>query len=120
MRRRDFIAGIGSAMIWPVVASTQQAKLTIGFLSGGREPGNQKLIAAFHQGLREQGYVEGRDLEIVYPWAANRYDQLAAMAADLVRRRVSLIVTTAGNAPALAAKSATRSIPIVFQLGGDP
>jgi putative ABC transport system substrate-binding protein len=92
----------------------------IGFLSGATEPGNRNLIAAFHRGLGEQGYVEGRDLEIVYRWAATRYDQLPAMAADLVRRRVSLIVITAGNAPALAAKSATRSIPIVFQLGGDP
>src|SRR3954447_5353782 len=103
MRRRVFIAGLGSTATWPIVASTQQlARPTIGFLSGGT--GNPKLIAAFHQGLGEQGYAERRDVEIIYRWADNRYDQLPAMAADLVRRRVDLIVTTAGNAAALAAK----------------
>jgi len=119
MRRRVFIAGLGSTAIWSTAASAQQlARPTIGFLSGGT--GIQKLIAAFHQGLGEQGFVEGRDVEVVYRWAVNRYDQLPAMAADLVRRRVDVIVTSAGNAAALAAKSATRSIPIVFQSGGDP
>jgi len=121
MRRRRFIAGLGTTALWPVVANTQQlTKPTIGFLSGGTEPGNPKLIAAFHQGLGEHGYAEGRNVEIIYRWAANQYDQLPAMAADLVRRQVGLIVTTASNASALAAKSATRSIPIVFQTGGDP
>jgi putative tryptophan/tyrosine transport system substrate-binding protein len=121
MRRREFIAGLGSATVWPVVANTQQlARPTIGYLSGATETANSKLTAAFRQGLREQGYAEGRDVEIIYRWSSQRYDQLPAMAADLVRRRVNLIVTTAGNAPALAAKSATSSIPIVFQLGGDP
>jgi putative ABC transport system substrate-binding protein len=121
MRRRSFIAGLGSAAAWPVAANTQQlARPTIGYLSGATESGNSKLTDAFRQGLREQGYTEGRDVEIIYRWSDQRYDQLPAMASDLVRRRVNLIVTTAGNAPALAAKSATSSIPIVFQLGGDP
>src|SRR5262249_38717726 len=121
MRRRDFIVGLGSAVIPRALASAQQLSMPIiGFLSGATEPGNQNLISPFHRCLGEQGYTEGRNVQIIYRWAAARYDQLPAMAADLIGRQVSLIVTTAGNAPALAAQSATRSIPIVFQLGGDP
>src|SRR5713226_4550179 len=78
------------------------------------------LPAAFRQGLSENGYVEGQNLAIEYRWAEGHYDRLPAMAADLVGRKVDLIVTDGGNAPVLAAKGATSTIPVVFQTGGDP
>jgi putative ABC transport system substrate-binding protein len=122
MRRREFIAGLGSAVAWPVVARAQQQPglPVIGWLSAGTETALRVPTAAFHQGLGEVGYVEGRNVEILYRWAETRYDQLRALAADYVRRRVAVIVATAGVVPALAAKSATTTIPIVFAFGGDP
>jgi putative ABC transport system substrate-binding protein len=121
MKRRAFVAGLGSAALWPVAARAQQSTMpVIGYLSGGTELEGRRLTAAFHQGLGEQGFVEGRNVEVLYRWAENQYDRLPVFAAELVRRRVAVIATTAGAGAALAAKSATTSIPIVFQTGADP
>jgi len=119
MQRRDFIAGLGSAAAWPLVARAQQARV-VGVLSAGTDGTAPHQIAAFRSGLRESGYFEGRSVEILFRFAENRYDRLPAQAADLVRRRVDVIVTMAGTPSALAAKSATTTIPIVFQFGADP
>jgi putative ABC transport system substrate-binding protein len=122
MRRREFIAGVGGvAAIWPVAALTQQSALPmIGFLSVAAEPGDPDQMAAFRQGLKENGYVEGRNVGIVYRWGQNQYALLPSLAADLVHSKVAVIVTAAGAASAMAAKSTTTTIPIVFQFGSDP
>jgi putative ABC transport system substrate-binding protein len=122
MRRREFITLIGGAAAWPYGARAQQQALpVIGFLSGGTEGGPlRSATAAFHQGLGESGFIEGRNVEILYRWAETHNDRLPALAADLVRRRVAVIVATASPGAALAAKSATATIPIVFQVGVDP
>src|SRR5262245_35520058 len=108
MRRRTFIAGLGSAAAWPVVARAQQAALpVIGYLSGPSADDDYKNVTVpFLEGLKETGYVEGQNVAVEYRWAENQFDRLPALAADLVRRRVAVIVAT-GNAPAQAAKSAT-------------
>ena len=116
MRRRDFIAGIGSAAAWPLAA--QPALPLIGFLGSGLN--NNVTLPAILQGLREAGFVEGRNVNIEYRWAEGRYDRLPALAADLVNQRVAVICASGGLLPAIAAKAATATIPIVFQGGGDP
>jgi ABC-type uncharacterized transport system substrate-binding protein len=92
----------------------------IGYLSGARESAIKALTARFLEGLSEKGYVEDRNIRILYRWAETQYDRLPSLAADLLRNRVNLIVTTAGSAPARAARDATATIPIVFQMGEDP
>jgi putative ABC transport system substrate-binding protein len=121
IKRRDFITGIGSAAAWSVVVRAQQLGMpVIGFLSPQSADDDYKSRAVpFLQGLKETGYVEGQNVVVVYRWAENQYDQLPGLAADLVRRRVAVIVA-AGNVAALAAKPATTTIPIVFSAGGDP
>ena len=120
MRRRDFIKIIGStAAVWPMVARAQQPMPTIGFLSAVSPGPFAQRVAAFYRGLNELGFVEGRNLAIENRWAEEHYDRLPALAADLVDRRVALIVTYT-DAAALAAKAATTTIPIVFVNGGDP
>jgi putative ABC transport system substrate-binding protein len=120
MRRRDVITLIGGALaVSPFAARAQQPKPVIGFLSAVSPGPFAQRIAAFHQGLGESGYVEGQNLAIESRWAEERYDRLPALAADLVGRRVAVIVTYT-DAAALAAKAATTTIPIVFINGGDP
>ena len=120
MRRREFIALIGgAAAAWSITASAQQ-KPVIGFLNSGSADAYPDRIKAFHEGLRQLGYIEGENVLVDYRWALGEYDRLPAFAAELVERRVSVLIATGGEPAALAAKSATSTIPIVFAIGGDP
>jgi putative ABC transport system substrate-binding protein len=121
MRRREFIAGLGSAAAWPVAARAQQLIVpVIGFLNSGSLDRYRPFLDAFRQGLNDGGYVEGRNVVIETRWAEDRYARLPELAADLVRRRVSLIAATGGSTPARAAKAATSMIPVLFIGGDDP
>ena len=120
MKRRAFIAGLGSAAVWPVVARAQQPTMpVIGFLSPARVTGTN-VLASFSKGLSETGFIEGQNVAIEYRFANNAgAERLKELAADLVRRRVTVIAAT-GLGAALAAKAATATIPIVFRTGNDP
>jgi len=121
VRRRQFIAGLGSAAAWPVVVRAQRPGMpVIGFLSPQSADDDYKnYIIPFLQGLKETGYVDGQNVAIEYRWAENQFDRLPVLAAELVHRRVALIVA-AGTPAALPAKAATTTIPIVFSVGTDP
>jgi putative tryptophan/tyrosine transport system substrate-binding protein len=120
IKRREFIAGLGSAAVWPMVARAQQTAVpVIGLLNDQSADDSKEVTVPFFRGLKETGYVEGQSVAVVYRYAENQLDRLPALAADLVRRRVTVIVAV-GTEPALAAKAATTTIPIVFATGGDP
>jgi putative ABC transport system substrate-binding protein len=121
MRRRDFIALVGGVVAWAVPARAQRPAMpVIGYL-GSESPGPYaSRLKAFREGLAETGYAEGRNVAIEYRWAEGQYSRLPALATDLVNRGMTVIVAAGGAEVALAAKSATATIPIVFEMGGDP
>jgi putative ABC transport system substrate-binding protein len=122
MRRRQFIAMLGGvAVAWPHAARVQRPGMpVIGFLGAGSLEPLRDQVAALYRGLKETGFIEGQNVTIEYRWAEGQYDRLPRLAAELVQRQVTLIVTTGGSASALAAKAATATIPIVFTSGIDP
>jgi putative ABC transport system substrate-binding protein len=123
MKRREFITALGGAAAWPLVVQAQQKAAgspVIGFLSLRSSVDSPLLVTALLQGLLETGYVEGQNLTVEYRWAEGHYDRLPAMAVDLSDHKVAVIITGGGNAPALAAKGATSTIPVVFETGADP
>ena len=123
MRRRDFLSALAGTATgaWPLAVSAQQPSLpVIGFLSSASPGQDAGRLRGFRQGLSESGYNEGRNVAIEYRWAEEKYDRLSAMAADLVRRPVSVIVQSGQISGAVAAKALTKTIPIVFLTGGDP
>ena len=119
MRRRQFMTLLGGAAAWPLAARAQQALPLVGVLFGGTAQRDGYGMAALRKGLSETGFVEGKNVEILHLGAEWHYDRLAALATELVRRRVAVIFAL-WNVPALAAKSATGMLPVVFSVGGDP
>jgi putative ABC transport system substrate-binding protein len=120
MNRRQMIAALGGAAAWPLVARAQQPVIpVVGFISTGSTASFAPLVAAFHRGLNDNGYVDGQSVKIEYRWAEGRYDQLPELAADLVHREVSVIAAFTPPA-AQAAKAATSTIPVIFMTGTDP
>jgi putative ABC transport system substrate-binding protein len=121
MRRRNFIGLLGGAVAWPAASHAQQtSRPTIGFLHGGSPAPNSHTLTEFRRGLHEFGFVEGESVTLDYRWAEDRFDRLPALARELVQRKVSLIAVGGGDVAAIAAKSATAAIPIVFAIGADP
>lgn len=121
MRRREFIAFGSAALAWPLVARAQQPRVpVIGYLGNASPETWTSRLQAFLRGLGEADLVEGRNVTIEYRWSDGHYDRLPELAADLVRRRADVIFTPGSTASALAAQAATKTIPIVFEIGADP
>ena len=121
MRRREVITLIGGAASWPIAARAQQAAMpVIGFMHTASADQFTHLVSAFRTGLKEVGYIEGQNVVIEYRWAEGQYDRLPKFAADLVARQVSVLAATGGDQSGLAAKATNTTIPIVFEVGGDP
>jgi putative tryptophan/tyrosine transport system substrate-binding protein len=120
MKRRRFIALLGGAVAWPLAARAQQAMPVIGFIHLTSLEQTANYLAAFRRGLGDTGYVEGRTVAIEYRWGQGRNDRLSTLVDELVRRQVSVLVTMESTNAALAAKAATKTIPIVFMQGADP
>jgi putative ABC transport system substrate-binding protein len=121
IRRREFFALVGGAAAWPLVARAQQAAIpVVGFLHPASPHNYADRLRAFRQGLKEAGFIEGENVAVEYGWGENQSDRLPSLAAELVRKPVAVIVTSGGTAPALAAKAATSTIPIVFTVPEDP
>src|SRR5262249_862385 len=120
VKRRAFITLLGGAAAWPLAARAQQTTMrVIGFLGGADPVGYAVLMEAFRSGLRDHGYIEGQNVRIENRWAEGNYGRLPGLAADLVRRKVDIIITQ-GTPAAFAAKQATTTIPIVMAIVGDP
>jgi putative tryptophan/tyrosine transport system substrate-binding protein len=121
MKRREFITLAGGAVVaWPLASRAQPAMPVVGFLGSGSPDDQANLTAATRQGLKEAGYIEGQNLTIEYRWAEGRYDRLPGLAAELVNRRVALIIAAGGSDPGRAARAATSTVPIVFITAADP
>jgi ABC-type uncharacterized transport system substrate-binding protein len=122
VKRRTFITFLGGAAVsWPLAARAQQAAVpVVGFINGGSADASARFVAAFRKGLNESGFVDGQNVRVEYHWLEGKYDQLPALVADLVTRRMALITTPASGPAALAAKAATATIPIVFSVAQDP
>jgi len=117
--RREFIAGLGGAAAWPVAAWPQKQTIpAIGFLDWGSQ--NNRIVAAFRRGLSEAGYIDGHNVEVEFRWAEGRYDLLPALATDLVRRQVVVIVASGSTGAALAVRAVSSTVPVVVAVGGDP
>jgi len=121
MRRREFIAGLGGAVMWPLTARAQQPAMpVIGFLTIATEEGYRRYVAGFRQGLRESGLIEGQNVAIEFRWGNLQEAKLPELAAELVRRRVAVMLVGSGEHATNAAKLATSTIPIVLAMGIDP
>ena len=119
--RREFITLLGGTAAWPLAARAQQPTMpVVGFINGGSADASARFVTAFRQGLNQTGFVEGQNLGVEYHWLEGKYDQLPALMADMVRRRMALIATPASGPAARAAKAATSTIPIVFSVAQDP
>jgi putative ABC transport system substrate-binding protein len=121
MRRREFIIFVGCTAAWPLAARAEQSAIpVIGFLNAASPQPFAKYVAGFRTGLKETGYIDGQNVTIEFRWAEGDYDRLPEMAADLVRRKVAVLVSSGGAPSIMAAKAATATIPIVFTIGSDP